>query len=224
MPEKNSEMKMVSLPEGRVINESMFVKDTFVDERGREATPSYKLEQTFDDADLDDVYNLIMDCAEEKWGASAIEKDDGGNDVLAGHIRSPLRDGDEMAAARERKGKDGGAYAGKTVIRMDTIFNAEGNNAEGGIQVWDENVKRVTGANRQVIYRGVYGYAAVVASAYPGVGGGNDGVKFYLNGFQKTRDQGKDDVPLASGSDTSKLFKPVGRKEGEGTRKRTRKS
>jgi len=220
MAKKEEPVQQVSLPEGRVINESLLEKDIYTDERGREATPSYKIELTYLDEVLDEVYDLVLDTAEAKWGSEAIAKDDAGNDVLASHIRSPIRNGDEMAADREQRGKDGSAYAGMSVIRADTIFNFNGQDAPGGVQVWDEAMKKITAANRELIYRGVYGYVAVVASAYPGIGGGQDGVKFYLNGFQRT----KDGEPIATGSDTSRLFKPVGRAEGEGTRKRTRKS
>ncbi len=215
---KKEESISILLPEGRVINESFLEKDVFTDEKGREATPSYKGEFAIPDDELDDVYTAVMDAAFEKWGSKAIEEDDDGDDVLAAHIVNPIHDGDKLAAARDEKGKDGSAYAGLSVIRAATIFNAGGVDAPGGIQVWDEEVKAIGPANRQQLYRGCYGVAAVTLGCY--TIGKQDGVNFYLDGFQKT----KDGDPLSTGKDTSKLFKAVGRKEGEGaTRRRGRK-
>ena len=192
------------LPEGRVINESLFEKDAYVDPKTEKAgVPKYKVELAFDPATVtgqgtieDDLINAACD----EWGDSA-EKE-----FLDGEIRSPFLSGDKLAKKREDKGKEGDAYKGKLVVRADTIFNINGQDAPGGIQVYDENVKAIGPAQRAAVYPGMFGQAAVVISCYLD-NAGDKAMKFYLSAFQKTKDGDK----LVTSSDHSTLFKPVGK-------------
>ena len=209
------DIEVITLPEGRVINCSLFEKDIYKGSDGKEGKPSYKIELAFDPEDIsgeETVEDSLIDAACEEWGDGAEE------DFLNGEIRDPRKDGDKMAKNRERKGKPGDAYEGKLVIRADTIFNKHGEDGAGGIQVWNENVEEVTAVEREQIYAGCYGIAAVTVSTYMDFDG-NPAMKFYLSAFQKT----KDGERLMTPRDTSELFKPVGREKGGKSKRRSRK-
>ncbi|MEE9598187.1 MAG: ssDNA-binding protein [Acidiferrobacterales bacterium] len=209
------ETELLMLPEGRVINASLFEKDQF-DEA---AKPRYNIELAFDPDDVEGagtIEDKLLEYAVDKWGDGA--EDDYFNDK----IRSPLLDGDKMAARREKKGKPGDAYKGKLVIRAHTFFNLDGNDAPGGIQVWDENTKAITIMSQAKIYSGMYGVAGVTIGDYMGKDQDGDEVPslmFYLGGFKKTGDGER----LVTTKDTSTLFKAVGRKKGDTAKRKTRK-
>ena len=211
MAEETKAAEVVTLPAGRVINQSMFRKDQY----NERAVPKYKVEIAFPKGSEADIIieNLLLDAAIERWGKGADENED---------LKLPILDGDKLAKKREKKGKDGEAYKGMIVIRADTIYNADGEDAAGGIAVYDEEVERIEAANSGAIYSGCFGCAAVVVGAYEGENDDGDkypALKFYLSAFQKTGDGEK----LVSSADKSGLFKAVGREkgsEGEGRRRR----
>lgn len=199
-------------PVGRVINHSLFEKDVYKDAKGREADPSYKIELAIDtEEELADLEDLITDACIAEWGASAED------DYWNGHIKSPIRDGDEMADDREKRGKRGDAYRGKFVIRAHSIFNLHGEDAPGGVYVCDENAEPLGFANRDKIYRGCYGQVAVTVSPY--TMDGRRGVTLYLNGFQFVKDGDR------LTGDRSSLFSPMMApgSESKGRRKRASK-
>ncbi len=190
----------ITLPEGRVINQSLFTKDQFNDK----ATPSYKIEVAFDKGALNDLFNACLDCAVEKWGEGADEDDD---------LIIPILDGNVLAAKREKKGKVGDVYKDKDVIRANTIFNANGDDAPGGAAVYGPELEVIGMAQMGEVFRGCYGYVAVTLAPY--ISEGNHGepdrnaITLYLTAFQKTRGD-KDDL-IAGSADHSTLFKAVGR-------------
>lgn len=192
-----------TLPEGRLINESLFVLDTYVDPRGKKGEPNYKVEVALEDDDtLDAVIDKIVEAAVAEWGPDAEQWWD------EGKIASPLKDGDKMAAKREAKGKQGDAYKGKVVIRANTKFNKHGTEGPGGIQVFDLDLTEIEPNNRNAIYPGCYVEAAVTAHAYNNsFDDDRPSVKFYLSAVQKTRDGEK----LVAERDHSSLFTPKGR-------------
>ena len=202
------EAETILTPEGRLINESMFEKDQFNDE----ATPCYKIEMAFEPDDLADIEAALGRAAAEKWGAGAED------DYFAGKIIDPIKVGDKMAAKREEKGKAGDAYAGKMVIRAHTIYNRHGQDAPGGIFVCGPGGSgdEIGAANRQEVYGGCYGQAALTIGTYDDARSGDHALMFYLSAFQKTRDGER----LMEARDYNKVFKPVGREEGEGTTRR----
>ncbi len=208
MTTERTEKKRILTPVGRLINESLFEKDQFNDE----ATAYYKVEMAFPWDDVEALEKELATAAQEKWGAGAFDMyyDEG--------IISPLLNGDKLAARREEKGKPGDAYAGMAVLRAHTIFNKHGQDAPGGLFVCGpEGPKEEIGAaNRQEVYPGCYGQAAVVIGTYDDSRSGDHALMFYLSGFQKT----KDGERLMTATDFSEVFKAVGRTEGEGPARR----
>lgn len=199
----DNDSKRFLLPVGRMINNSLFEKDAFVSPNGQEGKPSYKIEVAFDPADLEgegkfDEY--LAETAAEQWGDKAWD------DFFDGGIISPLLDGNKLAAAREAKNKPGDAYKGKTVLRMKTDFNKHGQDAPGGVAVYDEEVNEITIANSDQIYNGCMVQVACMAATYT-TNRGEKALTVYFSGVQKIADGER----LASGFDHSSLFKPVGR-------------
>lgn len=222
-PAPKEETKSFEFPEGRMINNSLKEKDAFkANEKSTPGKPSYKAEMAFDDNDLmkkvmDDVWEEVAN----KYGDDAvfdIDAQAGDKNVII----SPFKIGDEMAEKREKKGKVGDAYKGKIVIRFDTIYNFEGMDMPGGAAVHLEDVTKITLKNQEAwgqIWNGIYGIIYGNLHFYVD-NDGNNAFKFYYKAFQKTREGEK----LSTGSDTSALFKPVGRPAaaagGEGGRRR----
>ncbi len=200
------EVETILTPEGRLINENLFEKDKF-DEK---ATPSYKIEMAFDPKDFADIEAALGRAAADKWGAGAED------DYFDGKIIDPIIDGDKMARRRAENDKPGDAYEGKVVIRAHTIFNKHGQDAPGGVAVFGPDVGEIGVANRQDIYQGCYGQAALTIGNYIEAKTQARALMFYLSAFQKTRDGDR----LVSQRDYTKVFKPVGRAEGEGTSRR----
>ena len=206
---ERQEKKTILTPVGRLINEALFEKDQFNDE----ATACYKVEMAFPWDDVNDLEDALQDHAEEKWG------DDAGRDYVEGRIISPLLDGDKLAARREEKGKPGDAYKGMAVLRAHTLFNKHGQDAPGGVAVYGPDVGEIGPANRQEIYPGCYGQAALTIGTYDDSRTSDHALMFYLSAFQKI----KDGERLMTARDFSEVFKPVGREEGSGlTRRRKR--
>ena len=204
------EKTKIALPEGRLINESLFVKDQF-DEK---ATPRYNVEVAIDDeAGIEALKDILFDYAIEKWGNEVEDDFNNGNIIL------PLLDGDRLAKRREEKGKEGDAYKDCTVIRAHTFFNRNGDDDAGGAEVYDEQVELVEPVNKSVVYPGCYGIVGVTIADYEDSRTGNHAIMFYLAAFQKTRDGER----LVTASDSSSLFKPVGKAAG-GRKTRTRKA
>ena len=211
MTEQKKEREIIILPEGRLINESLLERDQF----NEQAKPSYKLELAFEQGVLNDVEDKLAEAAADEWGAGAYDE------YMDNKIISPILSGNTLATRREEKGKPGEAYKGKDVIRAHTIYNKDGNEGPGGIFVCGPaGAEDVIGPmNREKLYQGCYGIAAVTIGAYIDTSSQKRALMFYLSGFQVTRDGEK----LVSSRDYSKVFKPVGRVEGESTsRRRTR--
>jgi len=190
--EKSKPARQILLPEGRLINHSLFRKERF----NEKATPSYKIELAFNKGELDNFYNQCLDYANEIWGSGAEE------DVII-----PIKDGDEMAAKRKKDGKSGDAYEGKDVVRANTIYNVRGDDDAGGIQVLNVDVSPIGPANASEIYQGCIGIAAVTFGNYQDQATGHNAITLYLAAFQKTADGER----LVTAKDYSGLFKPVGR-------------
>ena len=209
-------------PEGRLINNSLFERDIFKDAKGNEGKPKYNIELAFDPDQVtgegDDSQPLTLEdhlynYAEEKWGEGA------GQDFLDGKIRSPLLDGDKLATKREKRGKVGDAYKGMIVIRAHTLYNKHGEEAPGGIQVWDEDIVQMEDLDaKEKCFNGSRGAARLSISDYEDRDGG-DCLMFYLSSYQY-RGEGE---RLMSPQDTSDMFEKVGREKGEPSKRRSRK-
>lgn len=189
------------LPEGRVINHSLFELDQYTPKKGQPGTPAYKVELAFDKGALNTIHDAMLDFANDTWGEGAE------NDVIL-----PIKDGDAMAKKLEKLGKAGDAYKDRDVIRAKTIFNKHGEKGPGGIQVLNLDTSEIGPANRGEVYQGCFGVAAVTFSGYTDDKGGN-AITCYLSAFQKTGEGER----LFTAKDHSNLFKPVGRKPVEET-------
>jgi hypothetical protein len=170
-----------TLPEGRVINCSLFERESYTSPDGKKGEPSYKIEIAFAPGVLDDFEDRIVDeIVIPEWGVSA-EKD-----YADDKIQVLLLNGDDLAEEREKKGKAGSAYKGLTVLRASTKFNCLGQDAPGGIEVYGPDVALISVGEQSQVYQGCYGRVLIEAKPYDV--NRQKGVKFYLCAFQKTRD------------------------------------
>jgi len=194
-----------ALPEGRLINHSLFVPDVYVDPKtGKEGLPSYKVELAFDGGIIWPaepggeltLIDRILAAADEAFGPGTRDNED---------LVIPILTGDKLAAKREAKGKEGDAYKGMDVVRANTVFNLHGERGPGGIQVFGPDVLPILPVNSAEIYRGCYGEAAITLDTYTD-NHGNPAVTLYLKAFQKTRDGDR----LVAQSDISGLFQNHG--------------
>jgi hypothetical protein len=211
MSKKAEPAEVFTLPEGRLINQSVFVRDSYTDEKGNTGEPSYKVEIAFPKGDLDAVMDRLLDAADDKWGEGAGDDED---------LVIPILDGNKLAKKREDKGKEGAAYKGMDIIRANTKFNSEGDDGPGGIAVYDEDgeTEIKLNLNGDRIYPGCMGIAAVTIGFYQ-TNRGDNAMKFYLSALQRTGEGER----LSAPKDHSKLFKPVGRKAGGDTKRKSRK-
>lgn len=200
--DKKQKAPEVIIADARMINGSLFEKDTFRPKKGKEGEPAYKIEVAFDKNGkvADDVINSIYDGLE----ALGIK---GKLDVDGGNIISGLKDGDAIATKREKDGKPGDGYRGKFVVRAKTKYNHNGDDAPGGINVFNEDAERIVPAKQSDIYNGCYVQTIVAMNVYTDDDSGNDAISFYLNAVQKIGDGER----FASTRDYSQAFKPVGR-------------
>lgn len=209
---KKKQLEEFLMPTGRLINNSLFEKDAFKSERSnKESVPAYRAEVAYEDKDLDAFYDKLQSIAEAEWGSGTQLDIDGGT-------VSTLLDGDKLKAKREKKGKTGDAYGGKSVMRSKTIYNKDGADGPGGIQVWDEEVKPVDFLKRAAIYNGCMVQVLVGINPYED-DDGEPCFSYYLKAVQKVGDGER----LVSSADTSTAFKPVGRAAGEDTGRRSRR-
>ena len=202
-----------ALPEGRVINESLFTKDQFNDK----SKPAYKIEVAIpkgpagkETETIGAVLDQVFEYAAKVW-PDAPDNELAPN-VEGGPLISGILDGEVLARKREKAGKEGDAYKGHWIIRASTVFNRNGDDADGGAEVYDEAVEPIMPTEKGKVYSGCYGIVGVELKNYIDDSTGNYGIGFYLKAFQKT----KDGERLAKSSSSSSLFKPVGRKPGEG--------
>ena len=206
MTDETQGKPMVTTPEGHLIHEHVFVKEKF-DEN---SVPVYNLEMAFEAGVLDDIDEELAQAAKAKWGTGAYD------DYFDGKIRSPILDGDELVKRREAKGKTSEAYVGMDVIRAHTYYNIDGADAPGGIAVFAPDVSKIEPAAQQEIYSGCYGCVRLEIDTYVESNTGRNALMFYLKALQKTREGER----LISVQDHAGAFKPVGRTEGEGTKRR----
>lgn len=211
MSDKEGKAK-VQTPVMRLLNHSLFEKDVYKDEKGREGTPCYKVELVYEGDPSSEEWEAfeaaIVAAAVEEWGDGA--EDDYWDDKL----RTPILDGDTLADDREARGKKGDAYRGTLVVRASTQFNRHGENGPGGVYACDENAEEVGFSERDKFYRGCYVVANVTPSAYKVQ---ERGVTLYLNGVQFIKDGER-----IQGSDPSGLFSPMMGKDSGGKGRKAR--
>ena len=196
MPKRNA----VMTPVGHLGFNALFEKDSYRDEKtGVESKPKYKADLILErNSDLDDLWEEIYETAIEGSGkseeavATAIEN---------GWMSVPLKDGDEIKANREARGKNGDAVADKDVLRAGTAFNADGNDAPGGVYVVDEDNAAIDWNRRNKVHLGCAMRFSVTFQYYKN--GSNEGVTAYLQGAQYVGEG------IRLGQDKSALFSPL---------------
>ncbi len=201
----------IKTPEGRLINSALWEKETFKDEKGKEGKPLYSIEMAFDPDAINELEDAIVQAAVDEWGEGAEQ------DYDDGKIHSPILEGDKLAQGRVERGKGGEAYEGMVVIRARTQFNANGEDAPGGLYVAGADATKLDFTERGTVYNGSYGIAVVTLNAHPGIGGGIKGVNLYLQGYQFTRDGD----PLR-GANVGAMFEPMTAESETKGRKRRR--
>lgn len=203
--------KQIALPEGRLINHSLFKRDAYqAKDGGTPGLPSYKIEMAYPKGTLlDNFFAELEEAAVAKWGAK-VDKPNMLN-IDGGFVISGVKDGDQMAGDREAAGKAGDAYKGHWVIRANTQYNKNGAEGDGGACVYDEGVTLIEPVGEAQVYPGCYGVLAVTIGNYMADDKVRntkiEALKCYLVAFQKTRDGER----LVASADHSSLFKPVGR-------------
>ena len=198
------EIGAFALPEGRLINGHLFVRQVYKDEKGREGKPNYSVEMTFDPGQLDEFEKYLENVMVAHFGAEKF-----GQYEENGWVRWPIRDGDKKAARRKANGKNGEAYEGKDVVSASSLYNKNGEEADGGIEVFDAEVNLIEPVNKSEVYNGSFGVAAVKGKAYERTGDDGDpimSVVLYLEAYQKTRDGDR----MAQKQDRTALFQKVG--------------
>jgi hypothetical protein len=194
--------EVIVLPRGRLIHHHFFERDQF----NEQSAPRYTAEVAYNRGELDDLFDKCLDFAVATWGEGADAED--------AELILPIKNGDDMAAKRETEGKPGDVYVGKDVIRANTIFNKDGDRADGGILVYAPNGKDKIGiVNRDEVYNGCAVILGITLSSYTTQDGKN-AITFYLSAVQKA-DEGE---RINTGSNHDQLFqdqKPVGRQNSE---------
>lgn len=223
---------VIIFPVGRMTNNSLLVRDAFKSNpQAAPGKPAYRIEVAYDPASLAEVMDKTFEWAQNTFGdniyfdcdADTLTPEDKKGKLM---VVTPFKDGAQMKLEREARGKEGGAYDGKIVIRSKTYFNREGQDGEGGCDVVNEAVEPITAVNRSELYNGMNVTVAVTPEEYkPNQGG--VGITFYLKAVQKH----SDGEPLVSkgGGSSSALFSPLkkagavaaagGARAGRGTRK-----
>jgi hypothetical protein len=187
----------------RMINSSLFVKDTYEGTKGKPGTPAYKIEIAIPKNDKD--FEAVLDKLVNE-GLDHLEVQ-GDLDLDGGDVSSGIKDGDVLAKKREKNGKQGDAYKGHYVIRAKTIFNKHGEDGPGGITVLDENAEPIVPPDTSDIYNGCYVNVLLSVGSYVDSETGNDSLNYYLTGVQKV----KDGERLVAQRDVAAAFKPIGR-------------
>lgn len=202
----------LELPRMRLINNALWVKDAYVDEKGNEGTPRYRIEAAAaeNDPEFGKIIDTVADYCIEEYGENIYLFDVDDPVKGAEAVISPFHIGDKLARDREARGKVGDAYKGMFVIRADTAYNWQGQDAPGGVGVYDDGstgeVKRISPMQQDQVYNGCYIIPIVTLSFYK-TNRGEPACKFYLKAVQKV----DDGEPLTAAPDYSKTFKPVGR-------------
>lgn len=198
--------KPFSMPEGRLIYHNLFVRGTYKDPtNGKESDPRYSAELVFDPAQVrgeGTVEDIILEFLDRTEGAAA------GDAYMDGKIHGPFVDGNELAADREARGKDGSVYKGKLILRPTNKFNAAGDDAPGGIQVYGPDTSKISLVlgNQAEVYSGCYGIVGVKLYTYKIALTKQLAISTRLVAFQKTRDGDR----IGGTADYSSLFQPVG--------------
>ena len=201
----SNENNAFALPEGRLINGHLFVRSVYKDDKGREGNPKYSAEVAFpspsgDASILKDFEDHLWEVMVDQFGVEKVNQYE-----KNGWLRWPIKEGNKKAARREANGKPGDAYKDMDLITASSLYNKDGDPAEGGIDVFDEAVENIAPVNKSQVWNGCMGVIAVKAKGYEGTSDNDDpfiSCVLYLEAFQKTGDGER----LAAAPNRSGLF------------------
>ena len=159
MTENNATPGVVVTPEFRLVYPNLFEARAFVRDGKPQGDPKYGLVMLFKPDEIDGMKNVAKAVAKAKWPGRELKE-----------LKFPFKSGNAEAKKRTDAGKDGSFYEGTVVIKASSKYQP---------QVVDLDRKDILDPKR--VYSGVYAYAELNFVAYPGVGGGQDGVTAYVN-------------------------------------------
>lgn len=212
MSDTKDRAEVIVLPEGRVLVQCLFERDTYKDpETGVEGKPRYKIVLAFNPSDVTGegtVEAKMADAIEAAYGKPVGDEwyDHATAGTRADRI-SPLKDGTKIADEGATAGKDRENSRGLLVLTATTTFNKDGEVGPGGIRVYGPDNKLLTAMDQGQLYNGCYGRAAITLKAYKDYPRkGDRALTCYLSAFQKTRDG---DRIGGGGAEAVSPFQPV---------------
>jgi len=162
----SNKSEIVVTPEFRMVWPNLFEPRAFMRDGKPTGELKYGLTMLFDKGDISGLKEVAAKVAKAQWPGRDLKE-----------LKFPFKNGDALAKASvakdEAAGKtprDASFYEGRVVVKTSSKFAP---------QVHDIQRKEVLDPKQ--VYSGAYGYAELNFVAYPGVGGGQDGVTCYVN-------------------------------------------
>ncbi len=188
----NHQSEIVVTPEFRMVWPNLFEPRAFIRDGKPTGEPKYGLTMLFDPEEVRDLKGIAAKVAKAQWPGRDLKE-----------LKFPFKNGDALAKKQAEAKKDGSFYEGKVVVKTSSKFAP---------QVVDLERKEILDPKR--VYSGVYGYAELNFVAYPGVGGGQDGVTCYVNFVMVSRNgdriAGRNVEDVFAGIDGSDVNTDVG--------------
>ncbi len=192
--------EIVVTPEFRMVWPNLFEPRAFMRDGKPTGEPKYGLTMLFTKDDISGLKAVAAKVAKAQWPGRDLKE-----------LKFPFKNGDALAKASIKKDEDAGKtprdvsfYEGMVVVKTSSKFAP---------QVHGMDRKEILDPKRS--YSGAYGYAELNFVAYPGVGGGQDGVTCYVN-FVMLSDRkgdriaGKNAVDVFAGIQGSDVAADVG--------------
>ncbi len=155
----SNKSEIVVTPGFRMVWPNLFEPRAFMRDGKPTGEPKYSLTMLFDPEDISGLKQVAAKVAQAQWPGRDLKE-----------LKFPFKNGNALAKKKADAGKDGSFYEGKVVVKTSAKFAPV---------VADMKRKEILDPKR--VYSGAYGYAELNFVAYPGVGGGQDGVTCYVN-------------------------------------------
>ncbi|MEE8518893.1 MAG: ssDNA-binding protein [Dehalococcoidia bacterium] len=162
----SNKSEIVVTPEFRMVWPNLFEPRAFMRDGKPTGEPKYGLTMLFTKDDISGLKVVAAKVAKAQWPGRDLKE-----------LKFPFKNGDALAKASVEKDvaadktpRDVSFYEGKVVVKTSSKFAP---------QVYGMDRKEVLDPKRA--YSGAFGYAELNFVAYPGVGGGQDGVTCYVN-------------------------------------------
>lgn len=179
-----SKANLIVTPQLRVVFPNLFEPSAPKDGKGRDlGEPRYSVLLLGTDQEIKEVADLVRKVAANDFPNHSLKD-----------LALPIISGDQEAAKAEKKDKNGDFFKGMKVIKASSKFKPG---------VVDPNLNEII--NSSDLYSGCYGRAELNIVGYNGVGQNPDGIKAYINNFQKL-----DDGERLVGRTAKDVFSPAG--------------